>query len=130
MKQFKYLQPGDTIGICAPSARFDPHKVLKGIDILEDYGFKTVIPDEIYHIKRYLAGEDRQRAQILNAFFLNDQIDGIICVRGGYGAMRILDYVDWNVVSQNPKPFIGFSDATALLLTIANSSSFPVIPTE
>ncbi len=127
MKQFKYLQPGDTIGICAPSARFDSHKALKGISVLQAYGFKTIVPDEIYHIKRYLAGEDRQRAQILTSFFLDDQIDGIICVRGGYGAMRILDHVDWNIVSQNPKPFIGFSDATALLLTIANLSSFPVI---
>ncbi len=127
MKQFKYLQPGDTIGICAPSARFDTHKALKGIDILEGNGFKIITPDEIYHQKRYLAGEDRQRAQIINSFFSDDQIDGIMCVRGGYGAMRILDHVDWRVVSENPKPFVGFSDVTALLLTIADLSSIPVI---
>ncbi len=126
MKQFKYLKVGDTIGICAPSARFDSDKALKGIGILEAYGFKTIIPDEIYHTKRYLAGEDRERAQILTSLFLDDQVDGVICVRGGYGAMRILDYVDWNAIARNPKPFIGFSDATALLLTIANTLSFPV----
>ncbi len=121
------LKPGAKFGICAPSARFDQEKFDKGVIQLESMGFRLDIPDRIYDKKRYLAGDDRQRADIINDHFSNPEIDALICARGGFGAMRILPYLDWDVIRKNPKPLIGFSDVTAILLAIIDKSGIPVI---
>ncbi len=121
------LKPGAKFGVCAPSARFDQKKFDKGVERIESMGFKLDIPDQIYGKKRYLAGNDRQRADIINHHFSDPGIDAVICARGGFGAMRVLPYLDWDVIRKNPKPFIGFSDATAILLTIIDKAGIPVL---
>ncbi len=62
----------------------------------------------------YLAGSDAQRADDFNSFAADDSIDAIWCVRGGYGAMRLLDHIDYDTWRRRPKPLIGYSDITAL----------------
>jgi len=118
MKKSAFLKPGDTIGVCAPSARFDLQKFNKGTKVLHNLGYKVKIPKEIFEKKRYLAGDDILRANVINRLFADTDIDGIICARGGFGAMRLLDHLDWDLLKKNPKLFIGFSDICSLLLSI------------
>ena len=115
------------LGVCAPSARFDTEKLNLGIGVLKELGFKVKVPVEIFKKKRYLAGDDMVRANVINSLFLDPEIDGIICARGGYGAIRILDHLNWDIIKQNPKPFIGFSDNTAILLAIIEKTGNGVI---
>jgi len=62
----------------------------------------------------YLSGTDEIRARDVNAMFADPQVDAIVCTRGGYGTMRMLDMLDYDVIRANPKIFLGFSDITAL----------------
>lgn len=121
------LKPTARIGICAPSARFNIEKFNICLSVLKNMGFDTHIPDEIFLTKRYLAGEDRHRAKVVEQLFADSDIDAIICARGGFGAMRMLQYLDWDLIKSHPKPVIGFSDSTALLLAIESYAKFPVI---
>ena len=127
MKRPKALKPGDMLGVCAPSARFDIEKLNLGIQVLKNLRFKVKVPEDIFNKKRYLAGDDLVRAHVINTLFLDPKIDGIICARGGYGAIRILDHLNWDIIRQNPKPFIGFSDNTAILLTLIEKTGNWVI---
>lgn len=127
MKRFTTLKPGNMLGVCAPSARFDTEKLNLGIQALKELGFKVKVPEEIFKKKRYLAGDDLVRAKVINSLFLDTKIDGIICARGGFGSMRILEHLNWNGIRQNPKPFIGFSDNTAILLAIIEKTGNWVI---
>jgi muramoyltetrapeptide carboxypeptidase len=111
----KKIKPGDTIGIVAPSSPFDPEKFKRGTEIIESFGFNVVVADGIFHRKGYLAGSDGHRAEMVNRFFADTRIDAILCARGGFGAMRILSMLNFESIGNNPKIFMGFSDATAIL---------------
>jgi muramoyltetrapeptide carboxypeptidase len=115
----RVLKPGDTLGIAAPSSPFDDELFNAGVKALETMGFNPAIPEGLFQKDGYLAGSDRRRAEQLNRLFADPAIDGIICARGGYGAMRILPLLDLDILSQNPKVFVGFSDITALLGVMA-----------
>jgi muramoyltetrapeptide carboxypeptidase len=112
------LFPGDTLGIIAPASPFDKHKFVKGLSVIEKMGFKVFYPENIFDQKGYLAGSDEHRADILNSMFANSDIKGIICARGGYGALRILPLIDFNRIASNPKVLIGCSDISVLLNTL------------
>jgi len=127
MNKLKSIIRGSTIGICAPAARFNGHDFQRGIQVLEENGFKVVVPAQVHEKKRYLAGEDRRRACTIMSLFSDPLIDGIICARGGFGTLRILDHLDWNVIRHHPKPLVGFSDISALLLTLIQQANLPVI---
>ena len=127
MKKTPTLSPGSSLGVCAPSSCFDIEKFNSGIQILEELGFKVKVPEEIFKKKRYLAGNDVLRARVINQFFSDPDIDGIICALGGFGSMRILDHLNWSTIRQNPKPFIGFSDNTAVLLSIIGETGNLVV---
>lgn len=127
MKKFYSIKKGDTIGVAAPSARFDEKRLNLGIECLKTLGFKVRVPPAIFGEKRYLAGEDVARAAVVNELFADTDIKGIIAVRGGFGAMRMLDSLDWALIRENPKLVIGFSDATALLMAVIQQTQFPVV---
>ncbi|MBR9984894.1 MAG: LD-carboxypeptidase [Desulfosarcina sp.] len=109
------LKPGDTLGIVAPASPFDRESFDAGLRVLESMNFKLVIPESIFDQNGYLAGSDQQRADLLNRLFADPDIDGIICARGGYGAMRLLPLLDVDAIACHPKVFVGFSDITVLL---------------
>ncbi len=121
---FYSLQKGDTIGVAAPSARFDDNLLQKGIQCLKMMGFRVYIPESIYNEKRYLAGADRDRAKVVNDLFSDPRIKGIISARGGFGAMRMLGYLDWGKIKDNPTLFMGFSDATSLISSLIQKAGF------
>jgi len=112
------LKVGDTIGIVAPASPFDREQFSRGIQFLEQAGFKTVVPDSIFEKKGYLAGSDRQRAELINRAFDDADTNAILCARGGYGSIRVLPYLNFQKIAENPKIFIGLSDITALLAAL------------
>jgi muramoyltetrapeptide carboxypeptidase len=120
MKSFKplALNKGDTIGIIALSGAVDKENILRAKVYFEKKGFKVVLSENIFDKKRYLAGEDEKKVEELHKFFKNPEIKMILCARGGYGAIRLLDKIDFEVIKNNPKIFAGYSDATALLAMI------------
>jgi muramoyltetrapeptide carboxypeptidase len=112
------LVPGDTIGVVAPAGPFDAKQFEQGITVLKSMGYKVNVPENIQQADGFLSGSDLHRASFITELFLDASIRGIICARGGYGSMRILDLIDYEIIRENPKIFIGFSDITALLVTL------------
>ncbi|ABR46703.1 peptidase U61, LD-carboxypeptidase A [Alkaliphilus metalliredigens QYMF] len=110
----KALKKGDTIGVIAPSSPALPEKVTGANKKLEEMGFKVKMASSCYETHGYLAGQDKLRADDLNDMFKDKEIDGIICLRGGYGAPKIVDKIDYEAIKANPKVFVGYSDITSL----------------
>jgi muramoyltetrapeptide carboxypeptidase len=120
MIKARALCPGDTIAVIAPSSPVDPADLAAGLAVLEGWGFETRVAPSTRASRGYLAGEsDRARADDLLAAFVDPSIAGVICARGGYGATRLLDKIDWTIVAAHPKFFAGFSDVTSLHLALA-----------
>ncbi len=114
----KRLKKGDLIGLVTPSGNIKKEELEQTIKILEDLGFKSYYQDSVLDEYGYFAGTDKERADELMHMFSNQEVNGILCVRGGYGATRILDLLDYDVIKENPKPLIGYSDITALNIAI------------
>ena len=113
------LKIGDTIAITAASGICTNTKLTNGIHALENIGLKVKVMDSCYATHgQYLAGEDRLRINNLQTAFADKNIKGIFMARGGYGAARLLPYLNYNLISQNPKVFIGYSDVTALHIAL------------
>lgn len=113
------LKKGDTVGFLAVSGDIKDFEVLeRAKKEFEQAGYKVKISKNSCEKKAYLAGADEQRAKAFNDFFNDPEIDAIVAERGGYGAIRILDKIDWQAVADNPKIFVGYSDVTALSLMI------------
>ncbi len=116
------LKPGDTIGIVAPAGAFDREIFRQGLNILESMGFQTRVPDEVYDKSGYLAGSDVQRARLVDQLFKDPDVQAIVCARGGFGCLRMLPLVDFDIIRTHPKIFVGYSDVTALLAAIISRS--------
>jgi muramoyltetrapeptide carboxypeptidase len=110
-----FLQPGDTIGIATPASPYKHQALQEGINLLKEWGFQILLGRKRISRKGYLAGTDRERAEELMELFLNPEIQAVLCSRGGYGSIRILDYLDFGIIKRYPKFFMGFSDITVLL---------------
>ena len=112
------LKVGDTIGILATSGAVsdDTRAIMTAVDYFANKGYKTLISSDLYKKDRYLAGNDETRVKNLHAFFKNPEINAIICMRGGYGAIRLIEKIDYSLIRNNPKIFCGYSDVTALNL--------------
>jgi len=114
----KRLKKGDLIGLVTPSGNIKKEELEQTIKILGDLGFKSYYQDSVLDQYGYFAGTDKERADELIHMFSNQEVNGILCVRGGYGATRILDLLDYDVIKKNPKSLIGYSDITALDIAI------------
>jgi muramoyltetrapeptide carboxypeptidase len=114
LKKPHALKPGDTIGIVAPASPFDPEEFARGMDRLRGMGFEPLAADRLFERERYLAGGDLQRSAQLHRMFMDDSVDAVMCARGGYGTLRLLAHLDYDLIRAHPKAFIGFSDITAL----------------
>src|SRR3989339_641878 len=115
------LIPGDTIGIIAPSGVIKDYEMLEAsIKNIEERGYKVKLGNNIKSKKWYLAGSDEERCNDLMDFFVDPEVKAIFTARGGYGCARILDYINFDLIKQNPKILMGYSDITALHSTIYN----------
>jgi muramoyltetrapeptide carboxypeptidase len=108
------LKQGDLIGLVTPGSPIDEKQLAETIGKLEGLGLRTTFNPTVLSQYGYFAGPDRERADELMQMFSSPEIDGIWCVRGGYGSIRILDLLDYTIIRENPKVFVGFSDITAI----------------
>jgi muramoyltetrapeptide carboxypeptidase len=106
--------PGQTIGIVAPAGPVPLAALTEGLDRLHRMGYKTLVGDAVLNQHGYLAGSDAARASDFNGVWANSDVDAVLCARGGYGTMRILELLDWELFRAQPKFFAGFSDITAI----------------
>ena len=113
------LSAGDTVGLVLPaSAVTEADEIALAREQLEVIGFKVRVAPHAYDRWGYFAGHDRDRAADVNAMFADDSIAGIFCYTGGWGAPRMLPYLDYALIARKPKVIIGYSDITALINAI------------
>ena len=116
----KSLKPGGTIAVCAVSSPSKLERIETAARILEEKGFRVLLAPNIAATERkYLAGTDAERLASINRALSDPTVDALMFARGGYGAMRILEGIDWGALRANPRPVIGYSDLTALHQAIA-----------
>jgi len=109
------LKPGDLVGLISPSsATADIMQFTFAKEAMEGLGLRVIEGKHLRNRSGHLAGTDQERATDLNEMFANKAVKGIICIRGGSGASRILPLIDYENIKSNPKPLLGYSDITAL----------------
>lgn len=109
-----HLAAGDTIAIVAPSAKVTPEQVAPAVKFLQDQGFSVIVPEDLYEEDNGFAGTVVHRTAQLQRFMDCPGVKAILCARGGYGAVSLLDSLDFTHFRQHPKWICGFSDVTAL----------------
>ena len=113
------LEKGDTVGLIAPaSCAFEPSTIRAGVETLQSLGFKVKTGKHIKEKFGYLAGTDEQRAADLHRMFADDEVKAVVALRGGYGSMRMLNLINYELIKNNPKILLGYSDITSLCLAI------------
>lgn len=111
----KPLGPESRVALVAPSGVLrDAAHVQQAMDNVRSLGWIPVVGENVRSLHGYFAGTDEQRLADLNGAIRDETVDAIWCVRGGYGAMRLLCGIDYETLRANPRPVIGFSDITAL----------------
>lgn len=124
MIQPKFLQQGDTIAIVAPSKRILPNELDQEITMIKDWGFKVLVGKNIYAQHQFgyaYAGTTQQRLHDFQEALDNPNIQAIWCARGGYGAIQLIDSLDFSSFAQSPKWIIGYSDITVFIPNYNNS---------
>ena len=111
------IKEGATIGLVSTSSPITAEREEQCVKAIEEMGFKVKKAPNITASKGgYMAGEESLRGEILNSMFADKDVDAIFCIRGGDGANRIIDYLDLDVIRDNRKPFVGYSDVSSLHL--------------
>jgi len=111
-----YLKKGDLIEIVSTARKISISEVKPARAILESWGFKVQYGKNLFEANNQFAGTDEQRLQDFQNALENKKVKAILCARGGYGTVRIIDHIDWSAFSFQPKWVIGFSDVTVLHL--------------
>ena len=108
------LQKGDTVGIIAPARRIVREELIPFTRFLLNAGLKVVTGRNLYGMEHQLSGTVTERLSDIHQMFTDPSVKAIFSARGGYGTAQLLPGVDWEVVRENPKWLVGFSDITAL----------------
>jgi muramoyltetrapeptide carboxypeptidase len=108
------LKPGDKIGIIAPSRKVSRDKVTEAANMIESWGYPVVFGENLFAEFNQFAGRDEDRAKDFMQMITNPEIKAILCARGGYGTVRLLDFIDQDIIQHNPKWIVGYSDITVL----------------
>ena len=116
------LKPNATIGIVSPSSWLKEPDLKTAVSVFENKGYKLVLGESVFLKEFTYAGTPQERADDINNMFANPDIDAIICARGGYGANRVLPLLDYDLIQENPKIFMGYSDITAFLISITQKT--------
>lgn len=110
----KPLKKGDIIAVIAPSSPPASGVLERALISVSELGLQPKLFPSCVSASGYLAGSDEMRARDINSAFADPSVSGILCLRGGYGTMRLLNLLDYDIISKNPKRFFGYSDITAL----------------
>ncbi|MGZ3845024.1 MAG: S66 peptidase family protein [Flavisolibacter sp.] len=114
IKKPPYLRKGDTIGITAPAGFITQEEIQPAVQVMQSWGYNTVVGDTIGKKNFTFGGTDDERLNDLQKMLDDPKIRAIMCARGGYGSIRIVDKLDWTRFKLKPKWVIGFSDITVL----------------
>jgi muramoyltetrapeptide carboxypeptidase len=116
------LKPGCRIGVVSPSYWLKKQDMKKTSKFFQDKGYTMVMGNNNSMKWGPFAGTPQERADDIHHMFSNPKIEAIICARGGYGANRVLPLLDYNLIRDNPKIFMGYSDITAYLTSITQKT--------
>ena len=108
------LKPGATLAVVSPASAPKAEKLNRGLKYLESKGYSIIESPNLRGKNKYLSGQSADQVSDLHWAFENEDVDMIICSRGGYGTPRYLDDLDYELITSNPKWFVGYSDITAL----------------
>lgn len=120
------LLKGDTIGVVAPSYAPQYAWLLRGAKAMEEAGYNVILESEVEKERRFHQREDEQRAESLMKMWSNPDVKAVIAATGGYGAVRVIPYLEPDVFRRNPKAFVGYSDITALHLWLMRRAQLRV----
>lgn len=119
----KALRPGDTVGLITPSTYVsDPDRLALVERTVRYFGLKPKWGKNVRKQAGYLGGSVTERVDDLHAMFRDPEVRGVFAIRGGYGAAQLLDHIDYDLIRENPKVFLGYSDITALHLAISRKA--------
>jgi muramoyltetrapeptide carboxypeptidase len=115
----KPLPEGGTIGVPAPASPYENRsEILRGVEWWEAKGYRVKLSEAASARDDYVAGDPEQRARDIEAMFADPEVDVVQALQGGFGSAQTIPYLDFDVVARNPKPFVGYSDITALHVSI------------
>lgn len=115
-----YLKPGDTIGLISTARRINKEELQFACNFIEEKGFTYRFGEHLFGADNQFSGTDKERAADLRQMINDTNIKAILCVRGGYGTVRLLDLIHWEAFKQHPKWICGYSDITALHSLLQN----------
>lgn len=121
------LREGDLVTLVSPSGPTRPERVARGIELLTGWGLRVATAPNVFARSGYLAGSDEARLADLNGALRDPEVRGVVCTRGGYGAQRIVDSIDFAAVRADSKLVVGFSDITALQLALWRGARLPTV---
>ena len=116
------LKAGARIGVVSPAYWLEADRLRRAAGVFEAQGYELIMGKSTGLRENKCAGSPMQRAEDIMAMFEDSSIDAIICARGGYGGNRVLPLLDYDIIRANPKIFVGYSDVTGLLTSIAQKS--------
>jgi muramoyltetrapeptide carboxypeptidase len=124
----KPLPEGGTIGVAAPASPYENRsEILRGVERWESLGYRVKLASGVYERDDYVAGDELERAADLTALFADPSVDVVQCLKGGFGCAQTIPHVDFDVVAANPKPFVGYSDITALHVALRQRAGLATI---
>jgi muramoyltetrapeptide carboxypeptidase len=121
------LRANQTVGIIAPASPVSKSEIAQGLHLIESFPLKVKLGNHLFDRTGYLAGSDQDRASDLHRMFSDPDIKAIFCARGGYGSARLLNRIDFDLIRDNPKILVGFSDLTGLLIALFKKSGLITI---
>ena len=114
--------PGDRVGVAALSGSIDPERLDRGVEALRRLGFEPVLADNLRSRHGLFAGSDAERLDAFHRLAADPGLRAIFFARGGYGVMRVLPGIDWDLLRRHPRAYVGYSDLTPFLLEVARRS--------
>ena len=108
------LKRGDKIAIAAPARKISAEELRPALDLFGSWGLEVVLPDHLFDTCNQFAGDDDTRAAVMQQLLDDPEVKAIVCARGGYGTVRIVDRLDFSGFAHNPKWIVGYSDITVL----------------
>jgi muramoyltetrapeptide carboxypeptidase len=114
IKKPPYLNPGDIIGLTSPAGYITPEEIQPALQVLQSWGYQTKMGNTIGKRDFTFGGTDDERLADFQQMLDDSSIKAVLCARGGYGTLRIVDGLNWTKFRQKPKWIIGFSDITVL----------------
>jgi muramoyltetrapeptide carboxypeptidase len=114
--------PGDRVGVAVLSGPVDPERLDRGVEALRRLGFEPVLADNLRSRHGLFAGSDAERLGAFHRLAADPRLRAIFFARGGYGVMRVLPGIDWDLLRRHPRAYVGYSDLTPFLLEAARRS--------